>query len=119
MLENPFYYTEEAKRQRSYWRRVVTVALAGIGLAAAVIIALYPRPARAEPIAQTTAGAVKVILHNEPCALPEVTNLPNRATWIEGGGYIRGLLRRAAGCRRGRRLLHGQDGGCNIAAGVR
>lgn len=92
MLESPFYYTEEAKRQRSYWRRVAAVALAGLGIAAALIIAFYPRQARADPIAQTTAGAVTVLLHNEPCALKEITNLPNRATWLEGGAVVEGCF---------------------------
>lgn len=93
MLENPFYYTEEAKRQRSYWRRVAAVALAGVGLTAALLIAFYPRQSRADPIAQAAAGnGVQVVLHSEPCALKEITNLPNRATWTEAGASFEGCF---------------------------
>lgn len=49
--------------------------------------------AYAEPIAVFSQGQLFVTLTNEPCALPAVINLPNRAVWIEKGETIEGCWR--------------------------
>lgn len=33
---------------------------------------------------------IRVVIHSEPCALKEVTNLPKRATWHEKGQVTEG-----------------------------
>jgi hypothetical protein len=44
----------------------------------------------AAPLYRATSGNVQVVLHSDKCALPEVTNLPKRAVWIEDGKQIEG-----------------------------
>lgn len=46
--------------------------------------------ARAEALAQASAGGVSIMLYSDSCALPAVTNLRSRATWTEGGATIEG-----------------------------
>ena len=43
-----------------------------------------------EPVYQTTDGEVRVVLHDEPCTLKEVVNLPRRAVWHEKGKATEG-----------------------------
>lgn len=92
MLENPYFHDEDAKQERCYWRRVAAISLCGFGFVIALGLVIYPLIARAEPIAQTTAGNVQVFLHNEPCKLAEIKNLANRATWVEGGATFEGCF---------------------------
>lgn len=44
----------------------------------------------AEPLFRHAADGVVVTLHSEKCILPNVTNLPLRATWLEGGVLTEG-----------------------------
>jgi len=56
------------------------------------LILLISFPAFAEPVASARAGDITVILYNEPCNLPAVSNLPGRATWHEGGKVFEGCF---------------------------
>lgn len=56
----------------------------------AAAIAVPAQCARAEMLFVATAGGATVLLTNEPCALKEVSNLPNRATWDEDGKHYEG-----------------------------
>lgn len=57
----------------------------------AIALFLTPLYATAEPVYQATApDGVRVTLHDDKCALPEITNLPRRATWIEQGKAFEG-----------------------------
>ena len=58
-------------------------ALLAVGLLAAL-------PALAAPVAVATVSDVKVTLFDEPCAIGYVTNLPLRATWVQGDKVFAG-----------------------------
>lgn len=61
----------------------------------AVLIALalcWPSMVFAEPVFSTSGGGVTVTLHKEKCAMPQVTNLPLRATWEENGKTFEGCV---------------------------
>lgn len=51
---------------------------------------LYLGTANAQPFMQVEADGARVTLHKDKCTLPEVTNLPNRATWEEKGKLFEG-----------------------------
>lgn len=88
MLENPFYYNEDAKHQRAYMRRVILGLLLGAFIGSAVI---YSVSSRAEPRFQVQNEGVRVVLHDEPCQLKEqITNLPYRVVWYEKGKAVEG-----------------------------
>lgn len=65
------------------WAVVVGIAIAGV---------VYSAKALAEPMYRTEQGGVVITLHSEKCALPEVSNLPNRATWEENGKTYEGCF---------------------------
>jgi hypothetical protein len=46
----------------------------------------------AEPQFKATADGVEIYLHNEKCAVKEISNLPNRATWVENGKTTEGCF---------------------------
>jgi len=53
-------------------------------ITALVLGLLLSASSLAAVVAQSSAGTVRVILTDEPCKLPVVTNLPFRAQWLEG-----------------------------------
>ena len=60
---------------------------------AALFLLVYFVPANGEGVFQAEPGnGVRVVLHNEPCKLKEVVNLPFRATWHEAGKEIEGCF---------------------------
>ena len=64
-----------------------------IGLAVGLV--LHAGQVRADPIAQAVVnnGQVVITVHSEDCALKEVvSNLPKRATWVEGGKTFEGCV---------------------------
>ena len=63
--------------------------LTGAFLLAASLI-LYVGQGRAAPVAEAGGEGVRVLLTDEPCALPAVANLKNRATWTEAGKVTEG-----------------------------
>jgi uncharacterized protein (DUF1501 family) len=65
------------------WALVIVLAIGG---------ALYAGRAVAEPMFQVRQGDVVITLHSEECTLKEVSNLPNRATWTEGGKVFEGCF---------------------------
>jgi hypothetical protein len=71
-------------------------AVVALAAALAVILSLYMPPARADAalyraIGENPAGqTVEVVLHDEPCALEAIANLPKRATWTEPGKTYEG-----------------------------
>lgn len=67
------------------------------GLAAALVLVLFATIASASVIAMASDGGVVVSLTDEPCALPTVTNLPLRATWLEKGKVTEGCYGLANG----------------------
>lgn len=77
---------EERIARRRYWLRlagwVVFAGLVLVGVKSAV----------AEPMFQVRQGDVVITLHSEECALKEVSNLPRRATWTEGGKVYEGCF---------------------------
>lgn len=48
--------------------------------------------AHATSLVEAQAGDVRIILTDEPCALPAITNLPLRATWTENGKVSQGCF---------------------------
>src|SRR4051812_22254593 len=67
-------------------------AVVALAAALAVIFSLYMPPARADaPLYRAIGGnaageaVAEVVLHDEPCALDAIANLPKRATWTERG----------------------------------
>jgi hypothetical protein len=56
-----------------------------------VFVVLYVTQAHADVIAIADTGSVKIILHDSPCELKEVvSNLPQKAEWLEGGRTFKG-----------------------------
>lgn len=56
----------------------------------ALAIALFPVVAYGNPVVELRQGEVLITLYDEPCVLPEVTNLPDRAEWFEKGTKTEG-----------------------------
>lgn len=79
------FYPTPRKTVAPYWAigAVVLVVIAVVG-------ALYSSKVYAEPFAVTHGDGIVVTLHTEKCAMPEVTNLPQRATWEEKGKVFEG-----------------------------
>lgn len=69
----------------------VVRALFLLALALGLVFLLVPLHARAEPIYRAEKDGIVVTVFSEACAVPEVTNLPRRALWLEGGGALRRL----------------------------
>jgi hypothetical protein len=69
----------------------------------AVLMLLSAAPVFAQY--QAEGEGVKVTVYKEPCALKEVTNLPQRATWTENGKIVEGC----AGIMRGIVLCYWLD----------
>ena len=61
--------------------------LARLAFIACILLGGY---VHAGPIAIAKAGAVTITLYDEPCALPAVANLKQRATWAEPGKTYNG-----------------------------
>ena len=67
-----------------FWAVVIGLVLGGV---------LYAGRAVAEPMAKASVnnGQVVITIYTEDCALKNVvTNLPKRATWVEGGKTYEG-----------------------------
>lgn len=47
---------------------------------------------QAEPMARAKADNATVYLHSDKCGLAEVSNLPGRATWVEGQKTFEGCF---------------------------
>lgn len=48
------------------------------------------KTAKAAPIATATSGHLTITLYSDPCSLKAVSNLPQRAVWIEAGKVSEG-----------------------------
>ena len=55
-----------------------------------LLAALLSTPAVPAPVAVSQGEGVTVTLHDEPCKLTAVVDLPSRATWTEGGATLEG-----------------------------
>lgn len=55
-----------------------------------LLLLLWVMPSNSAPIMQAADGEVTVTLHDDKCALREVTNLPAKAVWREKGKEIEG-----------------------------
>lgn len=44
----------------------------------------------AAPILEASMGEVKIVVYDEPCKLPAISNLSRRATWTEPGKTFEG-----------------------------
>jgi hypothetical protein len=86
MLENPFDDPKH-KRERAEMRPVIGAVLAAFICIVLVMIASY---AYADPVFEAEDGGIRITLHNDPCKLEAVTNLPHRATWTEKGKVYEG-----------------------------
>lgn len=67
-------------RPRNWWKP----ALCGVSML------LGAGLANATPLFIASKGGVVVTLHDTPCKLAAVANLPMRATWVEGGKTFEG-----------------------------
>jgi hypothetical protein len=86
MLEDPYGQTDNVKptgKTMLPWQVLVLIVLV-------LLVLLYARPAFADPIAVTKSGDITITLYSEDCALKEVSNLPRRATWVEGNKTFEG-----------------------------
>lgn len=90
MLEDPYEHDQQPQRATisPYW------ALVAILLGVVLAMAFWSSGVRADPIATASAENNAVItLYNEPCDIKDqVTNLPMRATWVEGGKTFKGCF---------------------------
>ena len=54
---------------------------------------LYAVKANAEPVARASANGVTITVYSEPCQFKDVvSNLPQRATWVENGKTFEGCF---------------------------
>lgn len=58
----------------------------------AALLLLIPMPANSEARYSATVQGITITLFAEKCELPEVSNLPNRATWTENGKTFEGCF---------------------------
>lgn len=58
-------------------------------IAVLLLMALW-KPAKAEAIAATEQGGVRIVLYSEKCAIKGVANLPHRASFHENGKTYEG-----------------------------
>jgi len=80
--------TDEAKEERFYlvsWLTRVMVLIVAL-----LIAVTWSTGALAAPIYRAEAEGVVIILTDEDCKLPEVSNLKKRAVWKEGGQSFEG-----------------------------
>jgi hypothetical protein len=63
-----------------------------VALAAALILAIVGTAVEAKPVAIASRDGITITLYDEPCALKTVSNLPQRATWTEGGKRFEGCF---------------------------
>lgn len=73
-------------------RPIIVPLIVWLAIIACLIFFLgFALPARAEAILHAqSADGVTITLHDDPCRLEAVTNLPYRATWEEGGAKHEG-----------------------------
>lgn len=50
----------------------------------------WPAAAFSKPMAQAQVEGITITLHNDPCTMPEITNLKMKATWLEKGKTFEG-----------------------------
>ena len=80
------------KEERSFLRKVIA-ALGAVCLVVLVALAAtWPTKAHAGPVYQADVEGVKIVLTDEPCNLPAVSNLQRRATWTEKGKTTEGCF---------------------------
>jgi len=91
MIETRWFHdltTDEAKEERATLSQRVIAFLGVVCLIALVVVATN---AHADPRFQVSTGDIRVVLHDEPCALKDqITNLPYRAVWYEKGQVFEG-----------------------------
>ena len=63
-----------------------------LAAALCILLAVYPKKAKADPVAAVEQGGVRIVVHTEKCSFNEVSNLPNRATWEENGKVLEGCV---------------------------
>ena len=81
---------QDAKEERRNLRPWIGAVISGACLAALFVLATS---AYAEPIARAEQGPVQITVYSEPCKLSaQVSNLPGRATWKEGGKVFEGCF---------------------------
>jgi hypothetical protein len=79
--------TEEAKEQRlivrAWFVRLIFILILGG-------ITIWATKAYSAPIYEAKDETLLIVLTDEPCNLPEVSNLKHRATWTEKGKTFQG-----------------------------
>lgn len=89
MLDDPYGDKQEVvgvKQLPAWVVRLALVVAIGLGLI------LVAATAQAEPIYVASQGGIKITLYNDKCELSEVSNLPLKATWEEGGKLYQGCF---------------------------
>ena len=79
--------TDEAKKERATLAQRV---IAFLGVVCLLVLVGIATDAHADPRFQVVADGAKVVLHDDKCAVAEVTNLPYKATWEEKGKVFQG-----------------------------
>ena len=83
--------TEESKQERATLAQRLIAFLGALCLVLLVCIAAtWPTNAHSAPRFQVTQEGVKVVLHDDKCAVGAVVNLPYKATWEEKGKVFQG-----------------------------
>lgn len=83
-----FLLHQQSKEDRAKLAQRVIVTL---GIICAIALVLAAANAHADPRFQVSTGDIRVVLHDEPCALKDqITNLPYRAVWHEKGQVFEG-----------------------------
>lgn len=54
------------------------------------VLFCFPTLVFADPLFAFEKDGIRLVLTNEKCALPEVTNLPYRVTWTQDGQTVEG-----------------------------
>ena len=81
--------TEDSKQERATLAQRVIVVL---GVICALVLVGLATNAHAIPLFQAEAEGIKIVLTDEDCRLPAVSNLPKRATWHEKGKVFEGCF---------------------------
>lgn len=79
--------SSDARLARQYLRRIIGFLLVGATIIGTVI---WATRAHAKPLYEAKSQGTSIVLYDETCALPAVTNLVLRAVWVQDGKSYEG-----------------------------
>ena len=81
--------TDEARQERA---TLAQRLIAALGVVCLIVLMGIATNAAAGPVFQAEVEGVKIVLTDEDCKLPAVSNLKRRATWTEKGKTFEGCF---------------------------